>query len=141
MPRSRVSAGPRATATRSRVTNNPNAASGLDGRSSLARRFRDIFQNFLNTIGRPLDEQELAEVRRCAELSLICEEARAALMRSSGSAADLNSLLKLENVLARAERRLRFQPGPAKPVTSLADHIARLKDKGAGAAPAAGGHS
>lgn len=136
MPRSRTSTSPRAAATRSRVTNNPTAASGLDGRSSRARRFRDIFQNFLNTIGRPLDEQELAEVRRCAELSLITEEARAALMRQRGSAADLSALLKLENVLARAERRLRVHPGPSKPASSLADHVARLKEKAPSPAPA-----
>lgn len=127
MTRSRPATSPRAAATRSRVTNTPSAISGLDGRSARSRRFRDIFANFLTAIGRPLDEQELAEVRRCAELSLICEETRGALLRHGGGPADLGALLKLENVLARAERRLLRQPGPAKPTTALNDHILRLK--------------
>jgi hypothetical protein len=108
------------TTNRSRVTNDPRYLPGLDGRSSGARRRRDLINGFITALGgaSEISPLKLAEVRRAAELVVLAEETRAQVFRDSGSV-DMLALVRLKGMASRAQRSLGLKPTPVQPWSPL----------------------
>jgi hypothetical protein len=88
---------PPATA-RSRVTNGRLVA-GVDGRSSDARRFRDVSRELEAGIGGVLTEADRVLIRQAAALTVQAERQQAAIV--NGEAVDADELVRLANAVAR----------------------------------------
>jgi hypothetical protein len=122
---------PAASPWRSRTSNRPLAARA-NGNSKQGRRIRDLYRGLLDKIGGdPSDVIGRADVLRAVELRVVCEDLRAKML--AGETIDPDQLIRLESLTARAERRLAKFAVPAKPVTSLAEHIAKRAAAPAGA--------
>jgi hypothetical protein len=119
---------------RSRATNNPRRLAGVDGRSVDGRRRRDLIEAFVAALGGwgQVDDMQLGDVRRAAELYAIAEEARSAALK--GRVVDLAALVRIEGAADRAVRRLKIIPGSAK-APSLEEHLAKRAAERAGDQP------
>lgn len=91
---------------RSAITNGSRLLAGLDGRSSEARRYRDLCAGFADALAGEgaLTEAQRVAVRRAAELTVIAEQQRARALR--GEPVDPLALVRLEGMVARAVRAL-----------------------------------
>jgi len=90
---------------RSRVTNSAGHVAGIDGRSPLGRRIRDLFKAFRSRLdAAAVDDVTAAKIKTAAETRAIAEEARAMFLR--GETVSLEDIVRLENQAARAERAL-----------------------------------
>ena len=92
--------------SRSRVTNGQALLPGVSGRSTWARRLRDLIQLHSADKGDDLSEAEKAIIRRASVIQTECEyfEARFALLRDSGgtpAATDLDLYSRLTGQLRR----------------------------------------
>jgi hypothetical protein len=85
----------------SATTNNPLVRA--DGRSAQGRRVRDLFRSYCSQLGNPTDAATQAGVLAAAELIVAAEAARANLLAGRG---DINAVVRVENLAARALRRL-----------------------------------
>lgn len=97
LPAERASVAARSATTRSRSTNDVRHLPGVDGRSSQARRFRDVVAG-LSGDGE-LGEAETVLVRSIATLTVRAETMSAAMIR--GEATDPEQLTRVTNALAR----------------------------------------
>lgn len=107
---------------RSKITNQPARLAGIDGRSSDARRRRDLILTYTDALG-GADKVSAATVNdivRAVDLVIIAEQARAKALR--GADVDLGDLTRLEGAADRAVRRLAIKPGAA-PAMTLAEHL------------------
>ena len=91
---------------RSRVSNGADILPGVDGRSALARRYRDIISAIVSDMG---ELGELSEVRaqlcrRFAALAVLAEALEARL--ANGEQIDLNEHALLSSALVRIAGRL-----------------------------------
>ena len=114
----------RVATARSRVTNGRKLfLPGVDGRSALARRFRDIAASLVSDLGGPshLSEAQMQLIRRCATMSANCEllEAKAA----SGEEIDLELHGKLTDRLGRALQRLGLRRVARDVTPNLRDYM------------------
>jgi hypothetical protein len=107
--------------SRAAITNDPLRVRA-DGRTPQGRRLRDLFRSFQVAAGNPSDPASVASILAAAELTVAAEEARAALLAGSG---DIEQVVRLENLAARAVRRLGVKPGVAPKAPTLAEHLAR----------------
>jgi hypothetical protein len=98
-----------ATAYRSSVTTRPDAR--LDGNSAVGRRVRDLFRAVMTRLGNPTDPMIVADCLALVELKAAAEVARAALLE--GKVSSSNELVRLENLVRRAEARVGLEPGAA----------------------------
>jgi hypothetical protein len=128
----------KARETRSRVTNGRAIfLDRVDGRSALARRFRDVLTEISGNLGgsERLSEAERQLARQAATISIICERLEAAAMR--GEAVDLDEYGQLTDRLGRCFQRLGISrhdlPNPARDALSasaqedaLLDALSRL---------------
>lgn len=108
---------------KSRVTNGTKLLSGVDGRSSGARRFRDLADAFAADLdtGTGLTEAEMTVVRQAAGVALRAEQVQAAIV--NGADVDLNELTRLSNVVSRLMGALKAKrQKPTGP--SLAEYLA-----------------
>jgi hypothetical protein len=82
-PIDRKAIGIRSAALRSRLSNLRDVLPDVDGRSSAARRFRDIVASITTDKGgaEQLTEVELQRIRRFAGLCVICEQNEACIAR------------------------------------------------------------
>jgi hypothetical protein len=116
-------AGGRAT-TRSKISNRSRMLPGVDGRSSAARRFRDICANYEAQFGGNISELERDLIRQAAGLTLRAEQLQGAIVRGEPVSNDelvrISSTAKrlLETIRAKADKRkptgpdrLRFAAG------------------------------
>jgi hypothetical protein len=112
---------------RAAMTNDPLRVRA-DGRTPQGKRIRDLFRAFQAAAGNGSDPATVASILAAAELTVAAEAARAALLAGGG---DIEQVVRLENLAARAVRRLGIKA--PKPPT-LGEH---LSARAAGTAPRA----
>jgi hypothetical protein len=103
---------PRAKVARSRVTNHQDLLPGLDGRSSAARRFRDLVLAYLADMG-GLDqcsEIKLGLLRRLAATTVQAELLEAQMV--NGKPVDVATLCTLSSTVMRLSSRLGLERVP-----------------------------
>jgi uncharacterized protein YjiS (DUF1127 family) len=85
---------------RSRVSNGSAVfLDGVDGRSALARRYRDILAQLISDMGGDPSEAQTIIARRAATLAVWCEQAEADL--ASGKDIDIGEFTTATNALRR----------------------------------------
>jgi hypothetical protein len=109
---------------RSKSTNDPRFVHGVDGRSKLMRRRRDLIALFVEEFG---GESEVSAtfmlaVIRAADATAIAENYRARALR--GEAIVLDDLVRLENAAVRAVKALSATRQHRDAGPTLADIIA-----------------
>jgi hypothetical protein len=97
---------------RSAVTRSP--AGRLDGRSPTGRRIRDLYAALLVRLNQPADIVVQSDVLALAELKTMAEAARLRVLE--GRDQNTNGLVRLENLVRRAEARVGLEPGAAAKV-------------------------
>ena len=123
--RKRRSAARRHKHGRSRLTNHRDLLPALDGRSSAARRFRDLVGAYIADMG-GLDlcsEVKLGLLRRLAACTVRAEMLEAGLM--NGEPVNVNELCALASTTVRLSSRLGLERVP-KPVETLSSYLARV---------------
>jgi hypothetical protein len=121
---------------RSRTTNAP-VKSRHNLNSAPGRRVSDLYRAALAAMGNPIDAVSQANALAAAELKVAAENERAKLLAGAGNA---DALVRVENLAARAERKLGIKAGAsAKPKMLPIDiwraqqaEKARLAEKAAG---------
>jgi hypothetical protein len=115
MHATRTNKAPALAATRSKVTNQPARLAGVDGRSSDARRRRDLIMTYTDALGGAdkVSAAAMNDIVRAVDLVIIAEQARAKALR--GADVDLGDLTRLEGAADRAVRRLGIKPGANAP--------------------------
>lgn len=107
---------------RSRITNGKQLLDGIDGRSAIARRLRDILHGLLIEFEIQTPADELL-IRQAASLSVISEQLQTKIV--NGELVDVSTVTNLSGQLRRILGDLRKrsgQRGPAPP--SLHEHLA-----------------
>jgi hypothetical protein len=99
---------PRLSRSRSKLSNRYRSLPGFDGRSTEARRYKDLVDGYTQALGGKLTEAQITAARRCAELTVLAEQTRARALR--GEAVDQLALVRLEGSLNRAIRALGIEP-------------------------------
>lgn len=96
----------RAVTTNTKLTHRSAVANGtrmfvegLDGRSALARRYRDLVATFTSDMGGDPSEAEKQLIRRAASLSVWCEAVEVRL--ANGEEVDIGTLTTAANSLRR----------------------------------------
>ena len=108
---------------RSRVTNGRDLLPNVDGRSAIARRFRDIVAQLAADQGGVdrLSEARLQLVRRFAAAAVLAEAMEAKLAR--GEAIDLQDHALLSSTLVRLAQRIGIDRRAKTVVPDLHDYI------------------
>ncbi len=109
MPKSSTIPASRHPLARSRLSNDPWSLAGVDGRSSFARRIRDICVEIASDLGGAdrLSEAQRQLIRRAATLSAQCEAAEA--QAAGDGEMDLERYVMAVDRLARVLGRLGLQ--------------------------------
>jgi hypothetical protein len=117
--------------TRSRVTNGNTILDNVDGRSAMARRYRDLMSELTSDLGDSPSGAQTAIIRRACTLIITCEQAESELL--AGVKLDVAEFVTATNSLRRLlsdlglERRAKditpslekyLASGLAKPVAS-----------------------
>jgi hypothetical protein len=92
----------RSNVARSRVTTNDSRLlAGVDGRSTIARRYRDVMEAIISDLGgeEVIGEGQRQLARRAAALSVQCEQIEANM--ATGGHVDANDYVRLVNALNR----------------------------------------
>jgi hypothetical protein len=110
---------------RSAVTNDPLLLRGVDGRSMVARRYRDVAISLADDLGGQdkLSEASKILVRQAAAMTVQVESLQSKIV--AGEDIDLEQLTRLSNVLGRTLQRLGLKKPRAKPISPLAEHFSR----------------
>jgi hypothetical protein len=111
----------RMPSTRNAVTNGSRLhRRGIDGRTRDARRFRDLFESFVEGLGgeTKLSEAERALARTAASLAVKSEAMQAEV--AAGGEVDSEQLVRVSNSLARVLGKLGIKKQAPAPQT-LAD--------------------
>jgi hypothetical protein len=124
-------------ASRAKVTNDPIRARA-SGNSRQGRRLRDLYAAYMVALGHPAGPTTHAAVLAACELLVAAENARAALLAGNG---DVDQVVRLENLAARAVRRLGIKPGGNQaPYIPLRDRLmAEIEAEAAAEADSTGG--
>src|SRR5258707_15507634 len=127
-PLDRPSIGPqielRAPALRARITNHRELLPGLDGRTSAARRFRDLVSSYIADQG-GLDrcsEVKLGLMRRLAAIVVQAEQLEARMV--NGEAIDIATLCTLASTTVRLSQRLGLERQARNVTPSLGQYLA-----------------
>jgi hypothetical protein len=116
--------------TRSRISNRSRLLPGVDGRSSTARRFRDICRNYEVEAGGDITEVERDLIRQAAGLTLRAEQLQAAMVL--GEKVDNDDLIRLSSTAKRLLEAIRAKASKKKADgPSLADYVASRYPKAA----------
>jgi hypothetical protein len=109
---------------RSAVSNGSRVLDGVDGRSSAARRFRDLALSFASELGgeSALTEPQKALVRHAAALTIQSEALHASIVR--GEPVDSEQLVRVSNTLARTLKDLGILTKAKVVPPSLKDYLA-----------------
>lgn len=114
--------------TKSRMTNGWPKLAGVDGRSKLERRRRDLLQAFLSELGRQPSERDRVLASNVAAITVRTEQMAAQIAR--GEAVDDREVVRLANVAQRLLTALRFDSAKPKPVAGLASYLASKRAAG-----------
>ena len=116
---------------RSATTNDLLALRGVDGRSVIARRYRDVAIALADDLGgqEKLGEPTKILVRQAAALAVQVESLQAKIV--AGEDIDLEQLTRLSNVLGRTLQRLGLKKPARKPTSPLAQHFAGPPERNA----------
>jgi hypothetical protein len=107
---------------RSKITNGSRMLDGIDGRSTIARRLRDIVRGLLIEF-EVTTEADQALVRQAAVLSVLSEQLQAQLVR--GELVDARTITNLSGQLRRILGDLRHRTGQrGPPPPSIHEHLA-----------------
>jgi len=126
-PKGRKTIAGRAPCNRSRVANGSAVLTGVDARSTWARRYRDLIEGLTADLGEPLTEAERQQVRTAASLQLHVEQLTAAMV--NGQAVDTDAITRAGNGATRALGALHSRRSARKPKSSapsLADIAAQI---------------
>jgi hypothetical protein len=109
---------------RSRVTNGKELLANIDGRSTEARRYRDLCFSFADDCGGAagLTEVQRALVRQAAALTVQSEKLQGAMIR--GEAVDDEQMTRVANALSRTLSRLQRKRSAPK-LSPLVAHFSR----------------
>jgi hypothetical protein len=109
--------------TRSRISNRSRMLPGVDGRSSAARRFRDICANYEAEAGGNVTEVERDLIRQAAGLTLRAEQLQGAIVR--GEPISNDELVRISSTAKRLLETIRGKADKRKPAgPSLREYIA-----------------
>lgn len=110
--------------TRSTVSNGSRLLQNVDGRSSSARRFRDLVRAYEVEVGGTLSELERGLVRQAAILSLKTEQMQECIVR--GEEVDSDTLIRLSGEARRILTSLRKRHNGRDPssATAIEDLVA-----------------
>lgn len=95
---------------RSRVTNGSGLLPGVDGRSALARRYRDLVAGITADVGSGASQALLLQVRNAASLQLHAEELTARTVR--GEKVDPEAITRANGAASRALSAIRKSIAP-----------------------------
>src|SRR5664279_4415761 len=109
--------------TRSRVSNGSAVLEGVDGRSAVARRYRDVLNELISDLGGDPSGAQSAIARRASALCVVCEQAEAEMV--AGGILDLAEFTTAANSLRRLLSDLGLERRARDVTPSLADYIAR----------------
>jgi hypothetical protein len=123
MPDESPASSARKPTARSRVTNGKELLANIDGRSTEARRYRDLCLSFADDLGGAagLTESQRALVRQAAALSVQSEKLQAAMIR--GEDVSDEQMTRVANSLSRTLSRLGRKRAPAK--LSVPEYLAQ----------------
>lgn len=110
------------TRNRSAISNGSWLLEGVDHRSALGRRYRDLCMNMADDMGGAsiLSEPQKAMIRQLAAVMVECEKLQSAIVK--GEEVDHEVLVRLTNLHARLARDLKVKT-KAKPKRTLQDHL------------------
>ena len=91
----------RSPVARSRVTNDSALLAGVDGRSAIVRRYRDLVDAIISDLGGDdaISEGQRQLARRASALSVQCEQIEAVM--ANGGTINANDYVRLVNALNR----------------------------------------
>jgi len=117
--------------TRSKVTNGTKMIAGLDGRSSEARRWRDLVISYSDDFGGAdkLTEAQRTLIAQAATLQVQAERVQAAVLR--GELVDIEQLTRLANAATRILSRLGLKRPRRDAAPDLAEYLAANHDEAA----------
>jgi hypothetical protein len=107
--------------TRSRVSNGTQLLAGIDGRSAVARRYRDVLNELISDMGGDPSGAQSAIARRASALCVVCEQAEAELV--AGGVLDLAEFTTAANSLRRLLSDLGLERRAKDIVPSLATYL------------------
>lgn len=109
------------TRNRSAISNGSWLLEGVDNRSALGRRFRDLCQSFADDLGgaASLNEPQRALIRQVAAVTVESEKLQASIVK--GESVDPENLVRLNNLQARLVKQLDIKPKGQKRKRSLDD--------------------
>jgi hypothetical protein len=112
------------------VTNGADILPGIDGRSLLARRYRDIAGAVLadQAGARQCSEARLQLIRRFAAACVLAEQLEARL--TNGHAIDVGEHAALSSTLVRLAARIGIDRMPKDVTPSLSDYLATRQAAG-----------
>ena len=115
---------PRPAVARSRVSNGKDVLPGIDGRSLLARRYRDIAGAVLadQAGAKQCSEARLQLIRRFAAACVLAEQLEAQL--TNGHTIDVGEHAALSSTLVRLASRIGIDRVPKDVSPSLSDYLA-----------------
>jgi hypothetical protein len=106
---------------RSRVSNGSAVLEGVDGRSTAARRYRDVLEELIRDMGGDPSGAQSAIARRAAALCVVCEQAEAEMI--AGGVLDLGEFTTAANSLRRLLSDLGLERRAKDITPSLASYI------------------
>src|SRR3954453_4619578 len=114
--------------TRSKVSNGTRLLQNVDGRSSSARRFRDLVRAYEAEVGGNLTEVERGLIRQAAALTFKAETLQSDLV--NGNPVDGDQLIRLTGTAKRILSAIGEKASKRKaPAPTLADHIAKRRSQ------------
>jgi hypothetical protein len=108
---------------RSRVSNGSAVLEGVDGRSTAARRYRDVLEELIRDMGGDPSGAQSAIARRAAALCVVCEQAEAEMI--AGGVLDLGEFTTAANSLRRLLSDLGLERRAKDITPSLASYLTR----------------
>jgi hypothetical protein len=120
----------RAPTARSRVSNGRDILPGVDGRSPLARRYRDVLAALVVDQGGDISEARIALCRRFAASACMAEAMEADLV--NGKQIDIGEHCLLSSTLVRLANRIGIHRIPRDVTPTLEEYLQTINAEGSG---------
>lgn len=108
--------------TRSRVTNGNALLADLDGRTAPVRRYRDLYQQFVQDVGGDPSAAQDAIARRAAQLCVVLEQSEATYL--AGGGVDIGEYTTASNAMRRLLADLGIKRVARDVTPSLSSYLA-----------------